>query len=46
MRDFLNKTTRHIVRHYLDNGIGKIVVGLETQKQHGQAFILALMVSL
>lgn len=27
LRDFLNKTTHHIVQHCLDNGICKIVVG-------------------
>lgn len=27
LRDFLNKTTRYVINHCLDNGIGKIVFG-------------------
>jgi putative transposase len=27
LRDYLNKTTRYIINHCLDNGIGKIVIG-------------------
>ncbi|MBU8908418.1 RNA-guided endonuclease InsQ/TnpB family protein [Desertibacillus haloalkaliphilus] len=27
LRDYLNRTTHHIIKHCLDNGIGKLVVG-------------------
>ena len=28
LRDFLNKTTHYVIKHCLDNGIRKLVVGL------------------